>query len=598
MAVVYSNDFDSETTGTIATSFANKTGTWQVTTGTPVSGAKSFGSNTNADGDVVLLTGVSAVADMQWDSKQKVSVPGSSFPLIGHVLRSDSANANHYVVLFSSMTSTGGNILIFKKVGGSYSSLSTTGVTLAQANGDTIYVRTKIVGSTISVYVGNGSLPGSPSATLTDSSISAAGYAGFYNGKDGVSLSMTIDDVSLDDLTAGGTTIAVPLGTLSLTGFAPSLPVGGNQTIAVPAGSLTLTGRVPTIPTASATKAPDSAGIVYSPYNWLTGSTSAKTINPGAYFKTLFTGATCTLNFDTSNLTSPNPRLLIRVDRRTWQAATVASTVSVTMPTDQDNTTHLLEVLVDAATETVNRWNSPQNTAVVMTGITLASAGDSLSAPQSKPKRLLVYGDSITEGVRTLKLNGAVNDLDRNSAVVGWALELGNYLDAEVGVVGFGATGLSTSGSGNVPKLSGSYNLLWASQSRSFSTSPDYCVWLEGANDSTTNTQADGIAALNGMLSAMSGTKFILFRPLLNTNQEANLQAIQAGCSDPSRVTYVSTSGYWSTADSSDSLHPYGYTNIASIAPKMAAAVLLAAGSGGTVNGALSSARMRGVIQG
>ena len=203
MTVVYSNNFDSETTGAIATSFANKVGTWQVTTGTPVSGAKSFGSNSNADGDVVLLTGVTAMADMQWDSKQKVSVPGSAFPLIGHVLRSDSSNANHYLALFSSMTSTGGNVIFFKKVSGSYSVLTTVGISLAQANGDVIYVRSKIVGSTISVYVGNGSLPGTVTASVTDSSITAAGYAGFYNAKDGVSLSMTIDDVALDDLTAG-----------------------------------------------------------------------------------------------------------------------------------------------------------------------------------------------------------------------------------------------------------------------------------------------------------------------------------------------------------------------------------------------------------
>lgn len=47
------------------------------------------------------------------------------------------------------------------------------------------------------------------------------------------------------------TVIAVPLGTLSLSAFAPQIP----STIAVPAGNLTLTGQAPTIPTTIAVPA-------------------------------------------------------------------------------------------------------------------------------------------------------------------------------------------------------------------------------------------------------------------------------------------------------------------------------------------------------
>lgn len=42
-------------------------------------------------------------------------------------------------------------------------------------------------------------------------------------------------------------TIAVPLGALSLTGFAPTVTASGSQSIAVPAGTLTLTGYAPTV---------------------------------------------------------------------------------------------------------------------------------------------------------------------------------------------------------------------------------------------------------------------------------------------------------------------------------------------------------------
>lgn len=50
-----------------------------------------------------------------------------------------------------------------------------------------------------------------------------------------------------DSAPAGGTTVSVPLGTLTLTGFAPTVTATANQTVAVPVGSLTLTGFAPTV---------------------------------------------------------------------------------------------------------------------------------------------------------------------------------------------------------------------------------------------------------------------------------------------------------------------------------------------------------------
>jgi hypothetical protein len=346
--------------------------------------------------------------------------------------------------------------------------------------------------------------------------------------------------------------------------------------------------------------APDNAAILYSPYNWHVNSTRAQTINPGANFRVLFTGASCTLNFDITNVSSPVPRLRICVDGRTNQSANVAATVSVTMPSGQDNTTHLLEVWVDASSETINRWNAPQNAVVKLTGITLATGGDTVTAPQRRPKDIIVYGDSITEGVRTLALDGAA-DVDRNSATVCWPLELGRQLGAEVGVVGFGFQGISNAGNGNVPNLRNAWDLLWSGQARTFTPAPDYCIWLQGHNDGGNNTQADGIAALDGMLAAMPTTQFILFRPLAGA-QAANLQAIAAGCSDPSRVRYISTAGFWQSSEAPDSVHPYGWADMANIAPKMADAILTAASTTArtvtvtlTTNGTTPAANLTGL---
>lgn len=526
MAVVYSNNFDAETLGALPTGWVNKIGTWQVSTTTPVSGANTFGSNSNADGDMVLYTGATAIADMQIETKQIAVLNTGKYPMVGHVLRSDSANANSYVVLLSTVNGTNATIIIYKRVASVFTQLSTLTIALTVAAGNTLYLRSKIVGTTISAYLGNGSFPGAANFTVTDGSVTAAGYPGFYNGLDATTAAPKIDDFALDNL----------LGAVALA---------------------------------------NDAGIVYSPYNWDVTSARAKSINAGAYFKTTFIGSTCTLAFDMTNQLTPYPRLRIRVDGRTNQYTALAASISVTIPADQDNTTHVLQVDISATTETQNRWNAPQNTAVLLTGITLAGS-TALVAPQKKPKTVLVFGDSITEGVRTLALNGT-GDVDRNDSTVGWAYLLGEYLDAEVGVVGFGATGLSvTAGSGNVPKFSSTATSLWAATSRTFTVAPDYIVVNEGTNDGVTNTQADGIAAVNALLTAVSTSKIVLLRPFNGTNQASNLIAIQAGCSAPARVVYVDTAGYWNSADASDALHPYGWANVAYLASKVAAAVLAA----------------------
>jgi hypothetical protein len=72
---------------------------------------------------------------------------------------------------------------------------------------------------------------------------------------------------------------------------------------------------------------------------------------------------------------------------------------------------HLLEVIVKSTTETNSRW-TPQNTAVVFTGLTL-DAQATVRLPQRKRYNILIYGDSITEGVRTLGFEGIQNDTDR-----------------------------------------------------------------------------------------------------------------------------------------------------------------------------------------
>lgn len=374
---------------------------------------------------------------------------------------------------------------------------------------------------------------------------------------------------------ADGTSAAT---TTTVTGLTGGTAYGFTVAAINSAGTGTASSEATATPTApDAVFAPNDPNIMFSPYNWLVGSTVAETINPGAYFRTQITGSATaiTLNFDTTGLTAPLPQLKYRVDQGGWQVATIAATVPLAMPTGNTWGVHNIEVVVKSTASGANRW-SPRQASVKLTGIT--TNGTATRSPISRNGRLLIYGDSITEGTRTLNSN-ATNDTDRDDSTMGWAYRLGDEVGAEVGVIGFGATGLSKGGNGGVPSLPTSYNLLWSGQSRSFSPAPTAIVINIGTNDGATDTVAAMIGLLNNLLTACPTTPILVLRPF-NGTQASNLVAAIAGCSSPSRVTYVDTTGWWSSADASDGLHPYGYVNVAELAPRVAAKVKTATSGG------------------
>ncbi len=720
MTIYYtSNDgatgFDATSVGVLPAVWANKVGTWQVGTTQPTAGhARSLGSVSQADGDVALLSGITARADMQVSLTQKIpGLVASAAPMIGVLLRMDAGYSNGYTILVDKTDTLGSlRFLIFKRAGGGYSliGVSSAIVGIAFAASDTVVLRAQIQGSAISVKLWpmRISEPGTWQYSLTDSAISAAGYAGLYYGLDtAASAAMGVDDLVVSDLpaisvanpgtvTAGAAMVVSgtyggqdpaglnyrfdAAGYVAASGptigggafsFGVPAPAVGTHTVSVQESSDTavtavsgaftavssslavntpvgvLAGRTVTIsgtyagvaPTglnyrfdagtyvaaggatigsgayaftvaapalgphtvsvqeANATSvvavsgsfnvmlAPDSAAITYSPYTWNVQAGSAITVNPGAYFRTLFSGATCALNFDVSGMVAPASQIWWRIDNGAWTQASVAASVPCTIPAatagNADVPYHLLEVVVKSATETQNRWNAGNSTRVVFTGLVLSAGGAAL-APGAAPIRVLVFGDSITEGVRTLG-ESATNDTDRNDAMMGWAHRLGALLGAEIGVVGFGATGLSVTGSGGVPPLGTSYALLYGGVARSFTPAPALVVFNIGTNDGATNTVAAMVSVLNSIITACPGVPIAVLRPF-NGNQAANLQAAIAACGNPSACRWIDTTGFFDVSYGADglALHPSGPNNLGRIAPLVAAALRpLLVGAGG-----------------
>ena len=622
MTVQYSNNFDALTAGTLPAGWVNSVGAWQVTSSAPVSGTKAFASTTSGDGNVALYTGIAALADMEVAHDFIVSVSGTTLPNIGQIVRMDAAFTNGYAVVLDSTDGATYRILLFKRVASTFSPIGApVAVSFTCVAGDVLHIATRIVGTSISVYVWKNATtrPTTANVTGTDSAITAAGYAGLYNAVGTSGFIPSADNFSVDNLivagsvpgaptigtaTAGNTSASITFtaGTAGATAttsyLATSTPggfTGTSATSSITVSGLTngttytftvhatnTSGNSPesaisnsVAPVAATNNALLTASVLFSPYNWNLVSNTAKTINAGAYFKTLFGGTACSLNFDMTGLVAPFPEILYRIDKYgPWITANIAATLVLTIPTDTaDYATkpgHYLEVIVKSTTETQNRW-TPQATAVSLTGI-LLDAGKILTTVPALPLKILYYGDSITEGVRTV--NGtATNDTDRNDASQGWAYRSAEILGAEAGIVGFGATGLVTAGSGGVPAITASYNFLYSGVSRTFATIPDAIIINEGTNDGAAATTTAVTTLLNGLIAATpAATKIIVLRPF-NGNQAANLQAGIAACTAPARCFYVDTTGYFTSANSFDATHPYGVENITHIAPLVATAI-------------------------
>lgn len=338
--------------------------------------------------------------------------------------------------------------------------------------------------------------------------------------------------------------------------------------------------------------APNDPGIRYSPANWDVTEARAFSINAGATFCTLFTGGKVTLLFDISELSPPFPQLSYRIDG--YGPRTVfspAAKISLMMPPDtKEYGRHLLDVRIKSTSELLNRWHGLE-TGVRLTGLQL-DKGAVLTLPGAAPLSGIAYGDSITEGVRTVNTT-AIDDTDRNDSGQSWAFELGRLLGAEIGIIGFGGSGLVVTGTGAVPPLPQTYNFISNDIKRSFPDDLDFIVLNLGTNDGMLNTFLAMKKVLNGLLSTIPpNTKIIVLRPFINSIQSNHLQSAIAACTAPARVTFVDTAGFFDVSNSPDSLHPYGSENLAVIAPKVAAAIWLVLTARPDVNATPSKHRL------
>lgn len=296
------------------------------------------------------------------------------------------------------------------------------------------------------------------------------------------------------------------------------------------------------------------------------------------YTRFMFSGNSLTFNFDVSNMASPPSQVYIKVDNGPATHSLVLDQVTATLP--PNNTAipyHTVELFVKSTTERANRWAAAgASTRIVLTGVTV-DAGKGLLPWLPTDVNVLVYGDSITEGVLALAGGGGNLDTNHNDASVVYSYALGALLGGEIGVVGFGYNALLHPGSGGVAPLPVAWDLLWEGVPRSFTTpKPDLIVLNEGTNDAcdTENPGCVGTditTAMTGVLknltNACPGTPIAVLLPF-NGGQEAHLKAAVAAAASPD-IHFIDTTNFYNISIGG-SLHPTGMNDVGRIAPQIA----------------------------
>lgn len=228
----------------------------------------------------------------------------------------------------------------------------------------------------------------------------------------------------------------------------------------------------------------------FSPYNWVkNGSNYVQTNTPGAYFKVRFSGTSLKMNVDVSALTlasvasSLYPTISYSIDGGSWTRYQLAPTdIQISLATSLAAATHSIELYFVGGNWTTDRWTTP-TMALRISGLVIDSGAATL-APNLRPGRAIIYGDSHLEGYELLAVTTTVSNSDAQQS---WGSLLGRALGCEYGIVGFAGQGYAQGGGGNVPALASAWNSYWNGQTRLssglFSPAPDYIISGHGTND-------------------------------------------------------------------------------------------------------------------
>jgi hypothetical protein len=387
--------------------------------------------------------------------------------------------------------------------GGGGTNATTTTVSVSATSGAT--------GTPVTVTVGTDSpLTGAQSQSVTLSS--------------NVAGSFSVNPVTINASTATATSVFTP----SATGTATITATGsGTPTLTAGTATYTVTGAVVSVPY-------NDAAIFFSPYTWDDRGTAKVANSPGSYIRLAFTGTSVAVKFDVSAAVSASlsagsyPIVQTVIDGKTANDTQLTSSTTAVTVSGLSAGSHTIDVFFRAAEVNSERWNTPVS-ALYFNGFTLDS-GATYSAPTLRSKRMMYFGDSITEGYFV----AGQSNPGSNNALQTVPPQLAAALGAEYGQLGYSAQGYAAAGVGNVPVFNTAIPLYAAGRSKLlgglFSPAPDYIFVEHGTNGSTSS--ADVQTAITTLRSAAPSAKIFVMVPANGMGRAGITAGVAAKSSD------------------------------------------------------------------
>lgn len=233
-------------------------------------------------------------------------------------------------------------------------------------------------------------------------------------------------------------------------------------------------------------------------------STYAFWVNPGSYFKTMFTGTSALLDIEMTGSPNGQPtKMRWSIDGAPFITLQLAAgRKSIQLATGLESGIHSVLFVLSASDANLNRWSESVE-GIKIYGITL-DPGSSLRSPASsvalRPKKIIFFGDSITEGAWVLgnsdrRVSGRYADwVIYSDALLAWPRAVAAALNAEYGTCAFGGTGWIKAAKPFVPSLSESWDFYFDDHTRlvdgKLLPNPDYVIVNMGTNDGNRSTSA------------------------------------------------------------------------------------------------------------
>ena len=266
------------------------------------------------------------------------------------------------------------------------------------------------------------------------------------------------------------------------------------------------------------------------------------TINAGSEFYFKVKGATTVnVNFKINSVRA-TPFFAYSIDGGEFTRQLITSPTLPTISTDE----HIIRIVIDGLTETEDKWNGEKG--IALKDITVNEGTIKGLIPRNR--KIMFFGDSITEGIRALNMNA---DSNGNSAIKAYPFECCKKLNAVTYRVGFGATSITNPyGSGGIPNCLKYIDNMTNSRETPY-YEPDIIVINHGTNDGNNGSDLF-IPAYDKVLDRLtlkySGIPIFTMIPF----NQAHASDIRECVSNRTNCYLVETNNWGVTY--TDSLHP------------------------------------------